>query len=353
MNSPKIAQIEPWKHKISNAHQLGGIETSVLDNGLGRGVRVAWINTGTGLRYKVLLDRGFDILDCFYNESSLSWISHAGVFAPQPFSNKGIDWLRTFGGGILTTCGLSNAGPPNSDELGERGLHGNFSNIPGELISIKNPDLSSGDLSFELVGKIRETSTFGPSLELTRKISGKLGEAAIHVEDTVVNKGNTLAPHMLLYHINCGWPLIDEDTRIIWNGEIVPKSNDENNTAFNKEHKFTKCAPPLEEHVGFGEDVAFIQPKEDENSQVTCGFANDQLALALKISFSKEQLPWLIHWQHWGKNEYVTALEPATNPPIGQGAARENGTLIQLKPGESKAYHLKLEVLTGDDVKEF
>ena len=39
-----------WKNKISNVSQLGGIETSVLDNGLGRGTRIAWINTGSGIR---------------------------------------------------------------------------------------------------------------------------------------------------------------------------------------------------------------------------------------------------------------------------------------------------------------
>ena len=353
MSSPKISQPENWKHKISNTQQLGGIETSVLDNGPGKGVRIAWVNTGAGLRFKVLLDRGFDILDCFFNENSLAWISHAGGVSPQPFSNKGIDWLRTFGGGLLTTCGLSNAGPPNSDEHGERGLHGNFSNIPAELISIKQPDIYSDDLSFELVGKIRETTTFGPSLELTRTISGKLGSAKIRISDTVVNRGNTPAPHMVLYHINCGWPLIDEGTRIVWHGEIVPKANDVNNTEFNKKHQFTRCAPVLEEHSGFGEDVAFINPKPSNSDQVVCGFANDQLELGLKISFSKTQMPWLIHWQHWGKNEYVTALEPATNPPIGQAAARENGTLILLQPGESRSYEIDLEVVSGSGVQDF
>ncbi len=40
-----------WKGKLTHHTQLGGIETSVLDNGTGRGTRIAWINTGTGLRY--------------------------------------------------------------------------------------------------------------------------------------------------------------------------------------------------------------------------------------------------------------------------------------------------------------
>lgn len=158
---------------------------------------------------------------------------------------------------------------------------------------------------------------------------------------------------MLLYHINCGWPLIDDGTRIIWQGEKKPKATDANNTDFNLKHEFTRCAPPMDEHTGFGEDVAFIDPKADDQDQVVCGYANDSLRLALKISFSKAKMPWLINWQHWGKNEYVTALEPATHPPIGQAVARENGTLILLEPGESRTYDLRLEVLTGKEVGEF
>ena len=342
-----------WRHKLSNPQQLGGIETSVVDNGPGRGVRIAWVNTGTGLRYKLVLDRGMDILDAFFNEYSLAWISHAGLTAPQPFSNQGIDWLRTFGGGLLTTCGLSNAGPPNTDGSGGRGLHGNYSNIPTELVSVRQPDVFSQDLSFELVGKIRETTTFGPSLEMLRTVSGTVGSAEIRIKDQVTNRGNSPAPHMILYHINCGWPLIDDGTRIVWQGEKKSKATDASNTEFNQTYGFTRCAPALEEHAGFGEDVAFIDPKADAHDQVVCGYANDELGLALKLSFSKIQMPWLINWQHWGKNEYVTALEPATHPPIGQAAARENGTLILLQPGETRTYDLKLEVLTGEKATGF
>ena len=180
-----------------------------------------------------------------------------------------------------------------------------------------------------------------------------LGSSEIMIKDKVANRGNGLAPHMLLYHINCGWPLIDEGTRIVWKGERQPKATDANNTAFNAEFAFTRCAAPMDEHSGFGEDVAFIIPDEDESGKVICGYANDQLELALKIEFKKSQMPWLINWQHWGINEYVTALEPATNPPIGQKNARDNGTLILLEPGETREYELKLEVLTGDKATRF
>ncbi|KPL20644.1 MAG: hypothetical protein AMJ75_11500, partial [Phycisphaerae bacterium SM1_79] len=56
-----------WRNKVGNHLQIGGIETSVLDNGPGRGTRIAWVNTGAGLRYKVVIERGLDIADAFYN----------------------------------------------------------------------------------------------------------------------------------------------------------------------------------------------------------------------------------------------------------------------------------------------
>jgi hypothetical protein len=71
------------------------------------------------------------------------------------------------------------------------------------------------------------------------------------------------------------------------------------------------------------------------------------------LNFPKKQLPWLINWQHWGKNEYVTALEPATNPPIGQSNARGKNTLILLEPGEKRTYRLELEVSEKNKMKNF
>ena len=340
------------KNKISNHSQLGGIETSVLDNGPGKGVRIAWVNTGTGLRYKIILDRGMDVADAFFNAYSLAWIGHAGVVKPQPFSNQGIDWLRTFAGGLLTTCGISHIGGPEIDETGSRGLHGNHSNTPAEIIAIQQPDPVKGKLDMSITGIVRETTTFGPSLELKRTISGTLGESYLKIHDEIINVGNTPAPHMLLYHINCGYPLIDQGTDIVWKGDWKSMDKDPNNRIFNASNNFKKCPAPMDEHSGFGEDVAFITPLTDSTGSCVCGFVNQQLGLGLSIKFNTYQLPWLINWQHWGKGEYVTALEPATNPPIGQAKARNSGTLINLAPGEKRNYDLELQVITQTDELE-
>jgi hypothetical protein len=64
------------------------------------------------------------------------------------------------------------------------------------------------------------------------------------------------------------------------------------------------------------------------------------------MTYKKRQLPCLANWQHWGPGEYVTALEPGTNPPIGQAKAREQKRLILLAPGKSRTYDLEISVLT-------
>ncbi len=336
---------QPWQDKVGNPSQLGGIETSILDNGTSRGTRIAWINTGTGLRYKVVIDRAMDIADAFYNQHSLTWLSHGGITSPQPFSHRGMDWIRTFGGGLLTTCGLNHVGGPEADQYGERGIHGLISNIPAEIESIIQPDPVKGKMEMSITGKIKQTQVFGPSFELKRTISGILGHASIRIHDEITNCANTPTPHMLLYHFNFGWPLVDEGTELLWNGPW--QSPGEKNAAkiFQEGNNFRRCPPPLVSHNGTGEEVAFIDITSDEAGRCTAGLYNQKLNLALAIRFNKKELPWLTNWQHWGKGEYVTGVEPGTHPPIGQAKARAQNDLIFLKSGETRNYDLEIEVL--------
>jgi len=334
---------DSWKDKISNTAQLGGIETAVIDNGRGRGTRIAWINTGLGLRFKVVLDRAMDIADTFYNRHSIAWLSHAGITAPQPFSNKGVDWLKTFGGGLLTTCGLDHVGGPEADEYGERGLHSQISNLSAEIESIIQPDPAAGKMDMSITGRVKQSQVLGPNLELKRTISATIGQATIRIHDEVVNRGNMPAAHMLLYHFNFGWPLVDEGTDILWQGPWQTREGAENKI-FVEGNNYRTCPSPLPDHSGTGEEVAMIDIVSDSSGWCVCGLHNAKIGLALSLRFKKEQLPWMINWQHWGKGEYVTGLEPSTNPLIGQAKARERKELIFLQPGETRSYDLELDV---------
>jgi len=334
-----------WHDRLSNISQLGGIETSVLDNGPGRGVRIAWVNTGSALRYKVVVDRALDIADAFFNQHSLAWLSHAGVTAARPDANRGLEWLYTFAGGLVTTCGLSHMGAPDCDEHGSRGLHGRISNLPATIESIVQPDPAAGKMQMGITAVARESAVFGPNLQLRRTISSTLGEPEIRIRDVVTNCGNAPTPHMMLYHINFGWPLVDAGTDIVWKGACRSRGGDMDNALFNDSHNYRKCLEPQESHRGAGESCGIIDVTPDSRGICTVGLHNARLGIAMAIRYSKRQLPYLTNWQHWGFGEYVTALEPGTNPPTGQAAARKAKELIILKAGQKRTYDVTLTVL--------
>lgn len=335
---------ESWIEKVSNPAQIGGIETAVLDNGPGRGTRVAWVNTGAGLRYKVLLDRGLDIADAAFQSHALAWLSHVGNVAPGPVAYRGIDWLESFGGGLVTTCGLDHAGGPEEDGHGARGLHGQYSRFPAAVESVIQPDPRSGRLDMSITGTVKQSQPLGAQLELRRTIRSRLGEAAVTIEDEVYNHGNVPAPHMLLYHINLGWPLVDEGVDIRWQGDWSSREGDAHARIFKEGEDFRTGRPPLPEHVGGGEEAAFIDVVADADGRCVCGVHNAALGMALSVEFNKQQLPWLTNWQHWGAGEYVLGLEPGTHPPVGQARARQDGTLIMLEPGERRRYEVTIRV---------
>jgi hypothetical protein len=127
------------------------------------------------------------------------------------------------------------------------------------------------------------------------------------------------------------------------------------NVIFDSNHDFRTCQGPVEHHRGTGEACGFIDVDPDKDGVCTVGLYNEKLGLAVATRYKKKQLPSLANWQHWGPaGEYVTGLEPGTNPPIGQGKARELKQLIHLDPGKSRTYDLEISVLTEEkDIRRF
>ncbi|MHC4122803.1 MAG: aldose 1-epimerase family protein [Planctomycetota bacterium] len=342
----------PWQGKVCNNLQVGGIETSVIDNGLGKGNRIAWVNTGSGLRFKVVIDRCMDIADAFYNECSLSWISHGGVRRARPDANEGLEWLWSFMGGFLATCGLTHIGVPEKDKNEKRGLHGRIGNTPAEIESILQPDVVNGKLDMSITGVVKQSKVFGPNMELRRIISCKIGQPVVYIKDVVTNRGNTTTPHMILYHCNFGWPLVDEGAMNVWDGSCEPVF-DQSPVLFNEKRNYKKCLKPIESGKG-NDGCGVIDVLPDRTGICTVGVNNPRLGMALMMRYKKKQLPWLTNWQHWGYGEYTNALEPGTHPPTGQSKAKEDKTIINLRPGQSRTYELEFVILTDKkDISKF
>lgn len=294
------------KNKIANATQVDGIESSILDNDPERATRIAWINTGTGLRYKTIIDRAMDIIEAL----SLAWLSYVKSIRLDSFSDVSMDWARNFGGGLLTICGLSNIGNPEKDEA--CGLHGQISNTPAKITSTIQSDPVAGKMEMSIIGIVRVMQLFGTILELKRTISGTLSEAKTSIQDVAVNCDYQKVTHMLFYHLNFGEP------KLLRKGSWQSPSVNSDKKVFKEENDYRLCSPPMASNSGSVENMTFIDIEVDEDEARHCGLYNRKLNLASAMQFQTKQLPWLTNWQHWGKNKYLATLEPATNPRIGQ-----------------------------------
>ena len=327
---------------VINPMQLGGIETSVLDDGPGRGNRIAWVNTGGGLRYKVLIDRGLDIADAEFRGQSLTWHSLGGPLVPSHAYTRGMQWLWGFYGGLLGSCGPLNTGAPFVEEGEEYGLHGTHSYNRAIVESIVNPDPAAGRLEMSITGIIRTARLFGPNVELRRTIRSVLGAPALHVHDVFLNRGNEPAPHAWLLHINFGYPLLEPGaSTYCYRGKVIPLGT--GSEWFRPDRDFRAAVRPLEGHRGAGEYFAYIDPAPDARGRVQAGVVNRKRGFGVSIEYPDRQFPRMGNWQHWGPaGEYVGALEPMTASVEGWAADRQHGWFKTLKPGRSVEYQCSI-----------
>lgn len=342
--------------KFENVHQIGGITTATLDSpGIGgttQGSRVAFVNTGSGLRFTIALDRGGDIIDASFNEHALAYLSPNGLKPPNHAYHHGLDWLHGWAGGLVTTCGPQYIGGPREEDGVTTTLHGHHSNSPAAVEMILNPDPHRGRREMLLSMTIRDARMFGPVVEVRRQIQCALGSPEIVIHDQVTNRGNTRCAHHWLYHVNLGYPLLDRGSKHIYRGPAefweMPAPPGESiirkvgKAAMNRIKTVTD---PLEEHRGSGERGLIVQVKPDRQGLCHVGLVNPRLQLALELTYPANALPRLANWQHYGPNgSYVSGIEPFSGSLLGKAQDSFPGAEQYLQPGESRRYQLTLRV---------
>ena len=147
--------------RVGHSSQLGGLKPYTLSDGRAAGVRAVDFRTTQGLEFTVLLDRGMDISEARYKGMSLCWRSCVGDAAPGFHEPQGLEWLRTFFGGLLCTCGLAQVGSPATDDGEQLGLHGRISAVPAERVSFSE-HWSGNSPVLQVDGLMREGRPLGP-----------------------------------------------------------------------------------------------------------------------------------------------------------------------------------------------
>ena len=93
-------------------------------------------------------------------------------------------------------------------------LHGRVSLIPARLTGYG--ERWEGDRCVLWAeGVVQQSAMFGEDLYLFRRIEAEVGGREIRVSDRVVNHGFYRTPHMFFYHVNVGWPLLEEGARYL------------------------------------------------------------------------------------------------------------------------------------------
>jgi hypothetical protein len=326
--------------RIGHLSQVAGVRMMELQDGVEKGVRVADVRSGSGLRFQVSLDRGMDISAAEYKGLSLAWRSPTGDVHPSHYDPKGLGWLRSFPGGLMTGCGLTHAGAPCVDQGEELGIHGRLSNTPAT--SVRSSTEWIGDsCRFTVGGDIREGALFRDNLLLQRNIEVELGRSTITFRDTVMNEGVKTSPLMMLYHINLGWPMIDAGARLLLNANTSTPRDAEASKGFQEARVLSG---PI---AGYKEQVFYHELVADEKGFATALLINKKIQLGLYVQYRQKELNRFVQWKMVGEKEYVFGLEPSNCQVGGRAKERELGTLQHLEPGERRDFLLHIGILDG------
>jgi galactose mutarotase-like enzyme len=322
---------------ISDISALAGLRPFTYTDGRARGMRGIEGWTGSGLRFVLWPDRALDIGPTWFNGKPVAWV-HPGLGTPEQYDSHGLGWLRTFGGGLLTSGGLTYFGAPDAFDGKEYGLHGRVAHLPAENVRIWQ-EWRGEDYVLIVEGEIRQAVMFGENLLLKRRIKTGLGSRTLTVRDTVSNEGSQPTPHGLLYHCNFGFPIVSPDSRLYVEDLNVEPRTPEAEAGLDHHTTFETPTP------GYPEQVFFHTPVVDEHGYATASLFNPTVQFGIRLKWLAKTMPILTQWKMMGEREYVCGLEPATYAMAPVAELAKQGLPRQLSPGEHIDYELELTII--------
>lgn len=323
---------EAWR-RLGHRGQAVTVESSLRTDGPDAGSRRIRVVNGD-LDLEILPDRGLDLGQLRVAGMPFAWTSATG-FPPIVPGPDDDGWLRSFGGGLLTTCGLRSFGAPSVDEGEAHPLHGRYSSLRAE---VTRTEVTDREVVVE--GTVREVEVFGVHLELRRRISTPIGSRLVRVQDLVVNRGAAAVEPMVLYHLNLGWPLVDEGTVLHSPATAVEPRDAQARAGLGSWDRFPAPA------VSYPEQVFRHELPLRERVDIV---VESPRGAAVRIAVDTARLPALFQWRVAEERGHVVlGIEPATVPTIlGRADARARGLLRPLAPGGVLELGVDVEVTPG------
>ena len=329
----KKSQEFELRQRIGDLNAVCGYREYEFTDGLSRGTRAIDFKNGGNLEMTVVLDRAFDIPYVTYKGRNMGFVSKQGVRNPAFYHEDGVrGFLKQFSAGLLTTCGMTYAGAPGMDGR-QLGLHGPFSNLPAYHVSARE-DYIGDDKVFILEGSVRESCVFEENMLMRRRMTLETERDVIRIHDVLENQSFATDPVMMIYHINFGYPMLDDGARVYTSAtKVAPRDAEAEKGMFNYK-EIEKPVMNRDEQCYFHTDLG---------DEAFAMLHNEKLGCAAIVRFNGGVLPLLCEWKCMRAGDYALGLEPTTSGVMNRADAREKGLLTSLGPGETRAYDLEIE----------
>ena len=297
--------------------------SSVVTDGPAAGCRAIDLRVQDGIALRLLPDRGLDAGEAWFAGVPLAWSSPVGETAAVDH-----DWMRSFGGGLMVTCGLRNVGLPSEGH----GPHGEFTFQRAVVGAVER----RGD-RLEVRGRVAEVSALGHHLEVARTWRTHAGEGLVELEDVVLNRGPATEPALQLYHVNLGAPLWMEGAELVLDARATHPRDADAAPFADSWHR----APGIVE--GAAERVFEHEVDPAPAGWCSATVHNAALGMELDVRWDAATLPRLWQWVHPAPGLGVLGLEPANCSVLGRAHDRAEGRLPELAPGEERRTRLQIQ----------
>lgn len=325
--------------QLGDIRQVAGAQWFEYKSGMAKGASGIRIRNGLGLDLTLLPDNGLDIFELYFKGTPLSWISKNGVVHNQHFDGRETGWLKSFAGGMLVTCGMRNVGPPCEEEGEHFGLHGNYTSLPAENLSIQEY-WKEDHFYIEVSGRIQESRVFGCSLVNYRTIAVSSRDNRISISDRIVNEGFHPEPLMILYHFNWGSPLFGPDALL----QLKPAHTEVRGKNASPESWDLFLKP----QAGFEERVYLHRLEHNDQNKTGYKLFNPLINLGVKAEWDIGPLPYFTQWLMCGEGEYVLGMEPGNCFPTGRANERKLNRLEILPSQAEKEISIGVEVIDNE-----
>lgn len=338
----RYEQLTEMSRYVGDMDAYFGMKSYRFSGGRADGLRAIDLDNRKGLTLTVLPDRCLDIPYLSFHGQNVGFLSKTGLTAPVYCHEDGIrGFLKQFNAGFLTTCGLTYSGSPCSIDGRSYGLHGSIYALPAENVTYQFVCLD-GQAALQVTGSVREACVFEENMWLHRTLVLETERNVLHLHDVVENRGFSPQPLMTIYHMNYGYPMLQESAIVATSAErVIPVDADSEAGMPNR----TRMEPP---QVGFRQQNFYHRFAPDAESAYAMLY-NPKLGLAAVTHFDPRQCPVLCQWKNMLAGDYVLGLEPTVNGTQGKAGAIADGSIRYLDASAQAHFDITIEFLDDSE----